>query len=297
MKPTPKWLREAASRIAPPPPTGPAILYYDIETAPQLHYAWGMGKWDTRPLKVVKPRYHLSVAYMWEGSDETHFIGLNQNPKFRPDHPWSKPRKDVDRWVLSALWHLFDIADMTVAHNNIRFDLKRTRARMMVAGMPPPMPAKDMDTLRMYRTVAAFPSNKLDELARELGIKGKYHHSGLDTWWGCMEGDPEMWAEMETYNRQDIVVLRDVYHEIIPWLDANPGLNATKWSSVDATRPTQCPKPGCGGTRLISRGYRQKSGAGLKYRVWQCIGAGGCGGYSQDRYAEREVSDTADRIK
>ena len=299
MRPSPKWLLEAGDRIASPPAGQPAILYYDIETAPQLQYAWGSGKWDTRPLKVVKPRYHLSVSYQWEGDDTIHFVGLNQNPKFRPDHPWTKPRPGIDRWVLGALWHLFDRADMTIAHNNIRFDLKRTRARMMTTNMNPPQPSKDMDTLRMYRTIAAFPSNKLGELARELGIDGKHGHAGLAMWFACMEGDDEMWTEMETYNRQDITVLRDVYLRIMPWMTNNQGLNAAAFGFVKAldSRPVECPKPACGGTHLIARGTKQLAASGLKYRVWQCVGQGGCGGYSANRYAERETTPTRDRIK
>lgn len=299
MKPQPKWLRQAGDRVVPPPPGGPAILYYDIETAPQLQYAWGSGKWDTRPLKVVKPRYHLSVVYNWEGSDETHFVGINQDPRFKPDYPHSKPNPRRDRWVLGELWHLFDRADMTVAHNNDRFDLKRTRARMIATGMPVPRPSKDMDTLKMYRGIAAFPSNSLAELARELGLEGKYHHPGLDMWWGCMEGDPEMWAEMETYNHQDVVELKEIYHIVLPWLTNNPGLNAAAYAGENVIdgRPVQCPKPGCGGTRLISRGLRQQTGTGLKYRTWQCVGQLGCGGYSRSRYAEREEVPTADRIR
>lgn len=299
MKHFPRWLNAAADRIAPPPSTGPAILYYDIETAPQQQYAWGSGKYDTRPLKVTKPRYHLSVTYGWDGQDETHFVGINEDPKFKPDHPWTRHNPKKDRWVLGTLWHLFDRADMTVAHNNIRFDLKRTRARMISTGMPVPRPAKDMDTLKMYRSVAAFPSNRLDELARELGLPGKYHHPGIDMWWGCMEGDPMMWEEMATYNHQDVVTLKEVYAAILPWLTVNPGLNAAGFGQhlSEDGRPVMCPKPGCGGTKLISRGTAQKSGTGLKYRRWQCVGSRGCGGYSTSRYAEREEIPSFDRIK
>ena len=75
----PKWLLDAEDRIVGPPAVEgqPSMVYYDIETAPQLHYAWGSGKYDTRPLQVVKPRYVLSVTDMREGSDETQCLGRN----------------------------------------------------------------------------------------------------------------------------------------------------------------------------------------------------------------------------
>jgi len=270
------------------------MLYYDIETAPQLAYAWGSGKYDTRPLKVTKPRYILSVVYWWEGEEELgigpHWVSLDQNPKFKPDYPHSKPRPGVDNWVVGELWHLFEKADITVAHNGKRFDTKRTNARLISRGVPPYRPAAQIDTLIEYRKIADFPSNRLAELARELGLEGKYHHSGLDMWWGCMEGDPYWWDEMETYNRQDVVTLRDVYKKVAAW--TKPVVNAVGVARQKGTtwmnnRPVECPKPGCGGDRLIARGTRVMP-SGLKYQLWQCVGPLGCGGYSRSRYADKD---------
>lgn len=279
---TPRWLTEAEDRIVPPPPIDgqPSMMYYDIETAPQLHYAWGSGKYDTRPLKVVKPRYVLSVTYMWEGTDETHFVGLNQNPKFKPDFPHSKRRFNIDQWVIGALWHLFDKADVVVAHNGNRFDLKRTNARLIVAGTAPYSPVVKIDTLIEYRKQADFASNKLDELAQELSLGGKAGHSGLGMWWGCMEGDKDAWDEMERYNTQDVHLLRDVHKAVAPWSALS--MNATSFATANA--PTSCPQPGCGGTILRFR-KNWVSPAGLRYKYYQCAT---CGKYHKTRYAERD---------
>ena len=259
----------------------PKFLIFDIETAPQLHYAWGSGKYDTRPLKVVKPRYLLSVAYQWEGSDDVHFVGLNQNPKFKPDYPHSKKRFNIDQWVIGALWHLFDKADIIVAHNGNRFDWKRTNARLIPAGVAPYSPVTKIDTLLEYRKQAAFASNKLGDLAQELQLEGKYSHSGMDTWWGCMEGDPTQWSEMKKYNLQDVPVLRNIFKKIAPWSTAS--INAATFATADA--PTECPQPGCGGTQLRFR-KNWVSTAGLQYKWYQCAS---CGKYHKTRYAERFV--------
>lgn len=282
----------------PPATDGPSMLYYDIETTPQLSYQWGSGKYDTRPLKVVKPRYVASVVYGWEPPTgepfEKHWVSLDQNPKFKPDYPWSKPRKGIDNWVTGELWHLFDQADITIAHNGKKFDTKRTNARLIVAGVPPYNPQYQIDTLLEYRKLAAFPSNSLAELARELGLEGKYHHSGLDMWWGCMEGDPYWWSEMKKYNLQDVETLRQVYLKIAAW--TNPVSNATAYLSQQSGKPITCTIPGCINPTagVIGRGPRPPSAAGLVYQRWQCKG---CGGYSQSRYADREYSKTTDRRK
>jgi len=285
----PKWLLDAGDRIVQPPATnGPSMLYYDIETSPQLAYQWGSGKYDTRPLKVVKPRYVLSVVYMWEGSDETHWVSLDQNPNFKPDYPHSKPRVGIDNWVTGELWNLFDVADITVAHNGKKFDTKRTNARLIVQGVSPYKPVEQIDTLLEYRKLAAFPSNSLAELARELGLEGKYHHPGLDMWWGCMEGDPYFWNEMMIYNRQDVVTLRDTFKKIQPW--TTPAINATAFEALESGRPIRCPKPGCTNPvkGIHARGPRTTK-AGLRYMRWQCLA---CGGYSQNRYAEKDYHRT-----
>ena len=280
---TPKWLSEAETRIVDPPPIQgqPSMVYYDIETAPQLQYAWGSGKYDTRPLKVVKPRYVLSFSYMWEGTDEAHFVGLKQNPKFKPDFPHTKRRFNIDQWVIGALWYLFDKAEIVVAHNGNRFDWKRTNARLIAARTVPYSPVVKIDTLLEYRKQADFASNKLGELAHELDLEGKAHHSGLDMWWGCMEGDDASWDEMESYNVRDVFVLRDVFKAIAPW--STSSINASSYATSDA--PTTCPQPGCGGTHLrFRKNYVTK--AGLEYRYFQC---GKCGKYHKTRYAERHA--------
>lgn len=275
------------------------MLYYDIETAPQQAYQWGSGKWDTRPLKVTKPRYHLAFVYGWEPPTgepfEKHYVALTDNPRFKPDYPHTKPRKNIDAWVLGELWHLFQEADITIAHNGKRFDTKRTNARILTHPDIPPYDAPyQIDTLLEYRKIAAFPSNSLNELARELGIEGKYHHPGIDMWWGCMEGDPFFCEEMRKYNLQDVETLRNVFLRIQPW--TKPVVNAMAYIARQSTdRPIMCTIPGCPDPTagVIGRGPRP-SKTGLLYQRWQCKG---CGGYSTSRYAERDYSDTVNRRK
>lgn len=282
----PKWVRSAEERILPPPdiPGQPATLYFDLETSPQLNYAWGSSKYSSRPLRVAKPRYILSVAYGWEPPPgepfTTHFIGLHQDPKYRPDPYYRRARPGIDRWVKGALWQLFEKADVVVAHNGKRFDVRRTNARFITERIPPPLPYAQLDTLLEYRAVADFASNRLDDLAHELGLPGKYHHPGIDMWMGCLEGDLEMWGEMEKYNHQDVVTLREVWFGVRPYARAT--LNAAAYATLNA--PTACPTPTCGGTaaHMVFRKNRTLK-SGLVYRQYQCRL---CRKYARSRYAD-----------
>lgn len=282
----PKWLLEADD-VAPPPNDGPNILIWDIESSPQLAYTWE--NYKTNVIKVVKPWYILSVAYKWFGEDDTHFVSIYQDPAFKPDIGYGKPKANVDRYVVARLWWLFDKADVLVAHNGDKFDIKKTQARMLVHGLTPPSPSKSIDTLKEVRRYGNFTSNRLNDLGTQLGLGEKEAHSGMHTWFGCMAGDAEQWRLMEKYNRRDITLLEDLYQELLPWIGtpgkANPGVNASVFLSGSG-RPIECPKNGCGGTELNARGYTTTA-AGLQYRRWQCKK---CGGWSQSKFRDRHHS-------
>ncbi len=282
----PKWLLDAAD-TAPAPGEQPRVLLYDIETTPLASYNWGVYKQNA--ISVIRPWYVLCGAYKWLGSDDVHWFGINQDPGFKPDNGYQKPRPNVDRYAVARLWHLFDQADVLVAHNGDKFDQKKTQARFITHKLPPPSPTKSIDTLKEVRKHAAFSSNRLNDLAQQLSLGLKETHSGMATWFGCMAGEPVAWADMERYNRQDIVPLEGLYRELLPWIGgpgkANPAVNAAAFATLgDDGRPVACPKVGCRGTELSSRGH-SISAAGLRHRRWQCKK---CGGWCQSRYQDRE---------
>lgn len=278
---TKRWLNVDV----PHPPhygTDPAILLYDIETSPQQGYTWGNYKQNV--LRISKPQYILSVAYQWwhpTDPSPVYYHALTDNPRFRPDHPWTKPKPHVDRWVVARLWRLFDLADGTVAHNGDKFDWKKVNGRLSTNGAPPPSPAKQIDTVKEYRRYFGLTSNRLDDIARHFGWGHKAGHSGLDTWFGVMEGDPDSVEEMKAYNIGDVDLLRQAYEHILPWVGmpgkASPGPNWNRWHTGVAA----CPR--CGSERLLIRGYYTAST--LRYRRFQCKD---CKGYTRERYAIRD---------
>ena len=230
----------------------------------------------------------MSNAYMWLGEEKVHFTGINEDPAFRPDLGYNKPRKNVDRWVIGEQWHLFDKADIVIAHNGDKFDQKKTQAQFMVHGLGPTAPYKQIDTLKEVRRYANFASNRLNDLGIQLGLGEKEGHSGMAMWFGCMAGEAWAWEMNKKYNVRDVLLLRDLYLELMPWIGTpgkvNPGGHA---AAYDDGRPTVCPKIGCGGTQLIARAKRVQA-SGLRYTVYSCKK---CGGYCQSRYADGRALD------
>jgi hypothetical protein len=254
--------------LKPPPKDGPAILIYDIETSPILGHVWIMR--DASVIEVERDWMMLSFAYKWYGQKSIRFVGLNQDPEW-------ESIDDGDRWVAERLHALFDQADVVLAHNNDRFDMRKAHARFLAHGLPPPAPSIKYDTLKQVRKWFGFGSNKLDELARQLELGRKERHHGKNTWLGCIAGNEKDWNTMRRYNKKDVALLEELYEAIRPWADV-PFLNMGWWSTGESL--LACSK--CGETDLTKRGFvTTKTG---RYQRFCC---NVCGGFSQRRIRNR----------
>lgn len=235
-----------------PPEDGPAILIYDIETAPGLAWVWGA--YDQNVIAMEQDWYALSVAYKWLGSDELDFISIVDDPKFKPD-------TDDDYYVVSALHQLFELADVTVAHNGDRFDRRKSNARFLFHGFDPPSPYQTVDTRKEAAYNFANFSNGLQELGRLHGLGEKLPNTGFQLWRACMAGDPKAWATMEDYNRQDVLLLERLYRKLLPWINRHPN-RALIQNEKDA-----CPR--CGASDgFIRNGIRHTSVSA--FQAWKC---------------------------
>lgn len=228
-------------------------LYLDIETAPSLGYVWA--KYDTTVIDFKSDWYLLSVAYKWVGEDtKVKSIGLNNSPKY-------KPGSEDDKWLTEQIWNLLDQAQVVVAHNGDRFDLKKICTRFLLHGLKPPTPYKTVDTLKIARAKFAFDSNKLDDLGRYLGIGRKLPHTGFSLWKGTMAGDKKSWETMHQYNRHDVELLEEVYEIMRPWDTKHPQVNIGDISTDN------CPK--CGSSKIQKRGFEYTMLR--KKQRWQCM--------------------------
>lgn len=215
------------------------VLMLDIETAPSLGYVWA--KYDTTVIDFKSDWYLLSFGYKWyEHDKKVTTVGLNNGPKY-------KPGSEDDKWLTQQLWDLMDEADIIVAHNGDRFDIKKITTRFLLHGMNPTTPFKTVDTLKIARAKFAFDSNKLDDLARYLGIGRKLPHTGFLLWKGVMAGDKTAWKTMHKYNGHDVELLEEVYNVMRPWDTKHPQVNQ------GLTTNDACPK--CGSDKIQKRGF------------------------------------------
>lgn len=243
---------------------GPKILHLDIETAPDLAAIFTLWNQFLGIDSIIQDWYILCYSAMWEGDREVLSDSLVNYPK----HYAADPTDDSE--VLKSLHALLDEADIVVGQNGDRFDLPKINARFLIKGMKPPSPYQTVDTLKVSRRVFKHTSNKLDYVARILGLGAKQDVGDKRTWIACMNGDLKAWDKMVRYNRQDVRLLAKVYRKLLPWINNHPNHGLY----YDDERP-RCPK--CGSHHIQFRGTVKK---GLSYRRFQCQK---CGGWGRER--------------
>ena len=203
----------------------PRILIFDIETSPIKGFAWT--KYDATIFKIEEDWFMLSFSAKWLG-------GSFEN-KALCDYEGYSRHKHNDKELVQDMWKLFDQADILVAHNGDKFDIKKVNARFSYWGLTPPSPYKTVDTLKIARQHFGFTSNSLKDLALHLELDQKMDTGGKDLWFDCMNGDMEAWKKMKKYNKQDVVVLEEIYKRFLPYMK-HPNLNLWAEEMVDRLR-------------------------------------------------------------
>ncbi len=211
----------------------------------------------------------MAFAYKWGDEKTIHVRGLCDMKGYTRGGGKEKA-------LLKEVWALLNAADIVVAHNGDRFDILVANMGFLRHGFIPPTPFDTIDTLKIARNRFKFPSNKLDDLARELGIGRKLPHTGKKLWIDCMRGDLKAWRLMKRYNRHDVFLLEQVYLKLRPW-GRHPNLNVL-------ARTNNCPT--CLSSKRKNNGtHHGPSGWSQKYR---CLDCGKCYRGAQVRYEKNE---------
>ena len=180
------------------------ILLFDLEVSPMLVYTYNY--YDANVLKIVEHQKLLCFSYKWLGEKE-------------PPRTVISNGKD-DSLAAEKLWWLLDEANYAVGHNASRFDAKMANVFFVEHGLKPTTPYKVIDTLTTARQKFKFPSNKLDELGKFLGVGQKTQITHADLWESCLDGDKEAFKKMADYCEQDVVLLEQVYWKLMPFAQA-----------------------------------------------------------------------------
>lgn len=223
----------------------PKILFYDIETTPNLGYIWG--KYQQDVIAYAKERELLCFAYKWLGDKSVKCVTNYYSAK-------------GDKSVVEALAKLLNQADIVVAHNGDEFDRKIVKSRMLYWKLPPLKINSSVDTKKVAKAYFEFNGNGLDDLCKFLDIGKKAKGPGFDMWLGCMRGDKRSWQQMIKYNKHDVTLLEELYNRFLPWIENHP--NVSKLVESDGC-------PSCQSRKVIKNGFRATT-AQISQR-WVCL--------------------------
>lgn len=243
------------------------ILILDIETAPIAANVWRIWQENVGLNQIDRDWYILSFGAKWLGEDKVVYFDQSKAEDI-----------ENDKVLLEKLWKLLDEADIVVAHNGKKFDVRKINARFVLQGLKPPSPFKIVDTLILAKAQFAFTSNRLEYLADRLNKKyKKLPHAafpGFELWKAVMRGDKKAWAEMRRYNEHDVLALEELYLILRPWDKQHPNVHVYNDDIDDQACPV------CGGYHLHQRGYRTTNVG--KFPRYVCVD---CGHWSSGRVA------------
>lgn len=251
---------------------GPKVLVIDIETTPLELYGWGLFD-QNFSIDHIKTEWSImSFSAMWLGQKRVIYMDTGGR---------GKSRVRDDRKLMKPLRDLLDEADIVVAQNGKKFDMRKINARLVEHGFVPPSPYRVVDTMLEARRYFAFTSQKLGWTSKHLTDVPKDEHKefpGLDLWKECLADNPEAWKVLKKYNSRDIKATAEVYLKILPWIENHPNLGVY----YDIEKPI-CPN--CGSLRVVVNKHRiTQQGRYIQYKCEDC------GKYSRGKTMQQSVA-------
>ncbi len=210
-------------------------LFYDLETSPNIAFAWRCGgKQFVSHESVIQERAVICICWKWEGQKTVHSM------------TW---KKGDDREMLQRFMAIALQADELVAHNGDRFDIKWFNTRCLYHRIDPAPIWKTVDTLAIARSRFYFNSNKLDYLANFLFGEGK-----SDTEFGMwkdivMHNCRHAMKRMVDYCKRDVELLERVFKEISPYHNPKSHVGV-----LNGGEKWHCPR--CGSSSVITNKTR-----------------------------------------
>lgn len=188
-------------------------ICYDIETAPNIGEFWEPGYNITiTPEQILAERQIICISYKEEGKRVKHLEW--QQPKDLSEYIFGD--NEHDKQMIKEFLEIIDDADEIVAHNGNRFDLKWIKGRAIRLGLKIPPDIITVDTCLVARQQLNCNSNKLDYLAKFLGVGGKIATGGYGLWKAVIRGDEKAMKKMIRYCDNDVVILEKVFNKLKP---------------------------------------------------------------------------------
>lgn len=241
------------------------ILFFDIETAPRLAHVWRAYADYVPHGQMVHDTFLLTWAAKWGHGKKIMSARLTEH----------EARDQDDERIVTELADLVREADIVVAHNIDKFDLRVLNARVMVLGLEPLGPTQTIDTLKLSKRHFDLSYNKLDYLAEALGL-GRKIKTDFDLWLDAYHGRNDGLDKMLRYNKKDVELLEKVFEHMKPYVN--------RLTRLFDGEGHVCPY--CGSDELQKRGFYRTQAS--TFQRYQCTN---CEKYSRARTSQKAKFD------
>jgi len=243
--------------------SSPRVLFIDIETAPLEVYSWGIRKQHLQHFQIKEEWFILSWAAKWLLEDGVFSDCVT---------PQEAVLKEDGR-ILKGIHDLLETAHIVVAHNALRFDIRKLNYRFITYGYIKPSPYQVVDTLKQAQKHLAASSHKLDHLTKTFGLSQK-DDTDFSLWVDCCNGDKKALDYMLKYNISDISALEGLYLYLRPWITSHP--NIALYTDVDGKVCASC------GSCELNWNINEYFTPAGKFKAARCMD---CGAISRSRFS------------
>lgn len=212
-------------------------LLFDIETGLCRGVFWSPGKVYLSQENITEDAAIICICWKWEGQSKVHSLTWDENHN--------------DREMIEAFAPILDSADEAVAHYGDRFDIKWVRTQCLRYGVSLSPRITTIDTWKVAKYGFRFPSNRLNDIAKTLGL-GHKDPMKFDDWKRVMDDFPGALAKMVKYCKNDVRLLGAVLGRLNPYMVPKTHMGAYI---------SDCPECGSKNTivnknRPLASGYR-----------------------------------------
>jgi len=299
-----RYLREIKVHV---PDKDAKILLFDVETAPMEIWAWAIRDQFIQHFQIKEEWFVLSWAAKWL------FVDGTMSDCVTPAEALAKD----DTRILKGIHDLFEQANIVVAHNAVRFDIRKLNYRFITNGYFKPSPYAVVDTLKQAQRHFAASSHKLDHLTKTFGLSQK-HDTTFALWENCVSNkdlmkyvinyleapdlkereicqtilDEEYWDltvniekhldYMLKYNISDVAALEGLYLFLRPWMTSHP--NVAMLMGVVGEACVRC------GSKELDWGIKEYPTPSGSFKACRCMD---CGAISRSRSSSLSKAERA----
>ena len=217
----------------------PRILVYDIETSPVRAWTFQIGREINIDYDQIidGDRFDIiCIGWKWLDEKEVHCLD------------WGCKKQDSEP-MISEFTKVIEQADLAIAHNGDKFDLRQINTQRLISKKPPIAWPATEDTLKQFRKHFYLPSYKLDFIAKLLLGEGKGKMVFKD-WKDIVQNkDPEALAKMIKYCKRDVSITARCFKRAMAFF--TPKIHA---GVVLSKGRDSCPR--CGSKESGSKGVR-----------------------------------------